>query len=156
AMTDAKLASGDSSPEAVRLESTFAEGRQVDLRASPEIAAGNKIVTFNFAGTSLSHPQRTRFRYKLDGSDRHWSNAVTLRQVTYTNLGPDSYRFHIMASSSDGLWNGPETIIPFTIARAYWQTWWFRGLCIAIVVLGLIILYRLRIYFLTRQLNVRF
>jgi ligand-binding sensor domain-containing protein len=156
AMTDTKVTSGDSAPDAVRLESTFAEGRRVDLRAAPEIAAGNKIVTFNFAGTSLSNPERTRFRYKLDGSDRSWSNATTLREVTYTNLGPGSYHFHITASSGEGLWNGPETIIPFTIARAYWQTWWFRWLCITVLLLGMIFLYRLRIYFLTRQLNVRF
>jgi signal transduction histidine kinase len=156
AMTDTNLPSGDSAPDAVRLESIFAEGKRVDLRAEPEIAAGNKIVTFNFAGTSLSNPERTRFRYKLDGSDRDWSNAVTLRQVTYTNLGPGSYRFHIMASSGEGLWNGPETIISFTIARAYWQTWWFRSMYAAVAVLGVILLYRLRIYFLTRQLNVRF
>jgi ligand-binding sensor domain-containing protein len=156
AMVDPKVTFGDSAPVAVRLESTLAGGKRVDLQAAPEIAAGNKIVTFNFAGTSLSNPERTRFRYKLDGSDRDWSNAVTLRQVTYTNLGPGSYHFHIMASSGEGLWNGPETIIPFTIARAYWQTWWFRGLCITVVLLGMIVLYRLRIYFLTRQLNVRF
>ncbi|HEY2466477.1 MAG TPA: two-component regulator propeller domain-containing protein [Terracidiphilus sp.] len=149
AMTDTNLPSGDSAPDAVRLESIFAEGKRVDLRAEPEIAAGNKIVTFNFAGTSLSNPERTRFRYKLDGSDRDWSNAVTLRQVTYTNLGPGAYRFHIMASSGEGLWNGPETIIPFTIARAYWQTWWFRSMYAAVAVLGVILLYRLRIYFLT-------
>jgi signal transduction histidine kinase/ligand-binding sensor domain-containing protein len=156
AVTDAKPTAADSAPDAVRLESTFAEGRQVDLQASPEIAAGNRIVTFNFAGTSLSNPERTRFRYKLDDSDRHWSNAVTQRQVTYTNLGPGYYRFHIMASNNEGLWNGPETIISFRIARAFWQTWWFQGLYIAVVVLGMIVLYRLRIYFLTRRLNVRF
>ena len=81
---------------------------------------------------------------------------MTQRQVTYTNLGPGYYRFHIMASNNEGLWNGPETIISFRIARAFWQTWWFQGLCIAVVVLGMIALYRLRIYFLTRRLNVRF
>jgi ligand-binding sensor domain-containing protein len=156
AMADPNMTSGDSAPVSVRLESTLAGGRRVDLKASPKIAAGSKSVTFNFASTSLSNPERTRFRYKLDDSDRDWSGVVALRQVTYTNLGPGSYRFHVVASSGEGLWNGPETIIAFTIARAYWQTWWFQGLCIAVVVLGIIVLYRLRVYFLTRQLNVRF
>ena len=156
AMVDPKVTFGDSPSVAVRLESTLAGGKRVDLKASPEIAAGSKSVTFNFAGTSLSTPERTRFRYKLDDSDRDWSGVVTSRQITYTNLGPGSYRFHVVASSGEGLWNGPETIIPFTIARAYWQTWWFQSLCVAIAVLGMIVLYRLRIYFLTRQLNVRF
>jgi ligand-binding sensor domain-containing protein len=156
AIADPKITFGDSPSVAVRLESTLAGGKRVDLKASPKIAAGSKSVTFNYAGTSLSTPERTRFRYKLDGSDHDWSGVVTSRQVTYTNLGPGSYRFHVVASSGEGLWNGPETVIPFTIARAYWQTWWFQSLCVAIAVLGIIVLYRLRIYFLTRQLNVRF
>jgi signal transduction histidine kinase/ligand-binding sensor domain-containing protein len=156
AVADPKLAYGDTAPDAARVESIFAEGKQVDLQASPEIAAGSRIVTFNFTGTNIASPERTRFRYKLDGSDHDWSNVVASRQVTYTNLGPGPYRFHVMASSSEGLWNGPETIIPFTIAKAYWQTWWFQALCVAVAVLGILLLYRLRIYFLTRQLNVRF
>ena len=112
AMADPKITFGDSAPVAVRLESTLAGGKRVDLRAAPDIAAGNKIVTFNFAGTSLSTPERTRFRYKLDGSDRDWSGVVTSRQVTYTNLDPGSYRFHIVASSGEGLWNGPRQLSP--------------------------------------------
>ena len=157
AMADPNVTFGDSAPVAVRLESALTGGRRVNLKASPKIAAGSKSVTFNFAGTNLSTPERTRFRYKLDGSDdRDWSGVVTSRQVTYTNLGPGSYRFHVVASSGEGLWNGPETIIRFTIARAYWQTWWFQGLYVAIAVLAMVVLYRLRIYLLTRQLNVRF
>jgi len=61
-----------------------------------------------------------------------------------------------MASNGDGLWNGSESSIAFTIDPAFWQTWWFRltsGVTMALVILAYT---RLRMHILTQQLNVRF
>jgi signal transduction histidine kinase len=101
-------------------------------------------------------PELVRFRYKLDGSDRGWSDIVASRQVNYSHLEPGFYRFRIVASDREGLWNGPETIIPFVVEPAFWQTWWFRALCLALGAIMIATLYRLRTYQLTRQLNLRF
>ena len=60
------------------------------------------------------------------------------------------------ASSNDGLWNGPETTLAFQIEPALWQTGWFRELSVVASLLVLALLYRLRMYQLTRQLNARF
>ena len=45
--------------------------------------------------------------------------------------GPGPYQFRVTASGTDGLWNGPEAEVDFTIAPALWQTpgsgsrsWW--------------------------------
>jgi signal transduction histidine kinase len=46
--------------------------------------------------------------------------------------------------------------VPFVIDPAFWQTRWFQALCLAACVLVIVALYRLRMYQLTRQLNVRF
>src|SRR5258708_663369 len=74
----------------------------------------------------------------------------------YSHLEPGAYRFRIVASSREGLWNGPETIVPFVIEPAFWQTWWFRAACFVASALAIVALYRLRMYRLKRQLNVRF
>jgi signal transduction histidine kinase len=101
-------------------------------------------------------PELGRFRYKLDNYDQGWSDVVASRQVNYSHLGPGSYRFRIVAASREGLWNGPETTIPFVIEPAFWQTWWFQASCLAMCALLIVALYRLRMYQLTRQLNIRF
>ena len=77
-------------------------------------------------------PGRIRFRYFLEGFDSSWSQPVAAREAVYTNLGPGSYRFRLVASNSEGLWNGPETAIALNVAPAYYQTYWFRLSCIAV------------------------
>jgi signal transduction histidine kinase len=104
----------------------------------------------------LAARERIRFRYKLDGSDRGWSDIVSSRQVVYKNLGPGTYLFRVVASNSIGLWNGPETSVPFVIEPAFWQTWWFRVACLAVCCLMILAIYRLRIHQLTKRLNVGF
>ena len=76
--------------------------------------------------------------------------------VVDTNLSPGSYRFHIVASNSDGDWNGTETVLPFQVEPAVWQTWWFRLTCALALGLTAWLLYRIRMHQKIAQLNVRF
>jgi len=140
----------------VRIESTAVEGSPVDLKDSPTLPAGTKSISFNYAGSDLSVPERVRFRYKLEGSGQDWSSSVTSRQVVYSHLDPGSYRFRVVASNDEGLWNGPEANIPFIIKPAIWQTWWFEIICLMAFFGAIFGLYRLRLYQLTQQLNIRF
>jgi signal transduction histidine kinase len=96
-----------------------------------------------------------RFRYKLDGWDRDWQDAGTRRQAFYTNLAPRKYRFRVAACNNSGVWNEAGTFLDFSIAPAYYQTTWFRVLCVA-AFLGLLwALYQLRLRQLARQFNMR-
>ena len=156
AVTDPRTPASDPAPVKVRVESVSAGGNPIYLKDSSKIAAGTHSITFKYESTNLSAPERVRFRYRLDGSDQGWSDSVAWRQVIYSNLGPGSYRFHVLASNAEGLWNDPETSVLFTIAPSYWQTWWFRALFLSACVLLIFALYRLRMYQLTQSLNARF
>jgi hypothetical protein len=74
-------------------------------------------------------PERVRFRFKLDGSDRDWQDAGTRREVRYTNLGPGRYTFRVTAANNDGVWNETGASMDFTILPALYQTRWFYALC---------------------------
>jgi signal transduction histidine kinase len=128
----------------------------VNLIDSSKIAAGNRSITFNYASNNLSSPERIRFRYRLEGVDQGWSNVVASRQVVYSHLGPGPYRFRVIASDSDGLWNGPELAFPFVIEPEFWQTWWFRASFLSAFLLAIAGVYRLRMYQLTQHLNALF
>jgi PAS domain S-box-containing protein len=105
----------------------------------------------NTVSSILVVPERIRFRYFLEGFDSSWSRPVAAREAVYTNLGPGSYRFRLVASNSEGLWNGAETAIALNVAPAYYQTYWFRLLCIAVFIALLWTLYRWRVYRLKGQ-----
>jgi len=113
-------------------------------------------VTFSYSGVSLAAPDRIRFRYRLDGFDRGWSEPGSTREAVYTNLAPGSYRFRVMASNSEGSWNGTEAAVGVEIEPEVWQTRWFHVTAALALALALAGLYRLRVHRVTRQLSVRF
>jgi PAS domain S-box-containing protein len=123
----------------------------VNLAVSVRIPPSPRRITFDYTGLSLAAPSRIRFRYFLEGFDRGWSKPVTTREAVYTNLGPGSYRFRLVASNSEGLWNGPETVVTLNVAPAYYQTVWFRTLGVFLFLAILAGFYRLRLRHLERQ-----
>jgi signal transduction histidine kinase/ligand-binding sensor domain-containing protein len=143
-------------PVGVRISGITVDGMEQAMHGLLSLPPGPRSITLKYDAAGLSAPQALEFRYKLDGYDQGWSDVATLRQVVYRNLGPGTYRFHVMASSGQGLWNGAEDSYLFTVEAAFWQTWWFRTVCFAAIVFGSLLLYRLHMNRLTRQLNLSF
>jgi ligand-binding sensor domain-containing protein/signal transduction histidine kinase len=155
-VVDPKQVADNSVPAIVHIEQIARDGNPIDLQGSIRIAGGRQRITFSYTGLSLSVPERVRFKYKLDSYDKNWSEPGAAREAVYTNLDPGSYRFHVMASNSAGLWNGAESEIQFEIEPLFWQTSWFRLSSAIAIGLTILFLYRLRLHQLTRQMNVRF
>jgi PAS domain S-box-containing protein len=114
-------------------------------------AKGN--LEFNYTALSLAIPDRVLFRYKLEGIDTDWQSAGTRRQAFYTNLPPGKYSFHVIACNNDGVWNEEGAHLDFSIARAWYQTIWFRLLCVAVFLAFLWGLYQLRVHQLRAEEN---
>src|SRR3981189_2511455 len=115
-----------SAPALPHVESLMADNDPITVCELVRIPSSRKRITFMYSGLSLAVPERVRFRYSLEGFDRGWSEPTAAREAVYTNLGPSSYRFRVIASNTDGVWNSAEAMIRFTIEPVFWQTWWFR------------------------------
>jgi len=113
-------------PALIHIEAVLADGNPLDLRNPVRIPAGEQKTTFRFAGLSLVNPERVRYRYRLDGLDKGWSEPVTLPEASYANLGAGSYKFRVTACNGAGMWNAAEAAVGFGVEPALWQTWWFR------------------------------
>jgi signal transduction histidine kinase/ligand-binding sensor domain-containing protein len=153
---DPVRAMGSSVPALVHIEGISVDGTAINIQGDVRVPAAHQRVTFSYAGLTLSVPERVRFKYKLEGFDRDWSEPTVAREATYTNLSSDSYRFRVIASNSDGLWNSSESAIGFKIDPAFWQTWWFRLSSVLAVGLATLAFFRLRELRLTSQMNMRF
>ena len=142
-------------PALVRVVSVLADGQAVSTQPL-RIPASQRRVTLQFSGVSLPVPERVRYRYRLDGFDKDWSEPSTTREAVYTNLGPGNYSFHVVASNSDGVWNASDVSQSFWIEPAVWQTWWFHlatALCVALTLWSI---YLIRTRQLANQLHLRF
>ena len=143
-------------PALVHIEAISADGRQIDMRSSVRIPAARQRVTFSYAGVSLSAPERVKFRYMLDGFDHSWSEPLATRDAVYGNLSPGSYRFRVIASNANGIWNSEQATIGFEIEPAFWQTWWFRIAVPVTFLLGTLAFFRHRMHQMATQFNLRF
>jgi PAS domain S-box-containing protein len=140
-----------SAPALPHIEAISADNNPVNLAGSVRIPPSPTRITFEYTGLSLAVPGRIRFRYFLENFDKSWSQPVTAREAVYTNLGPGSYRFRLVASNSEGLWNTSESAIAFSVAPAYYQTYRFRLSCVVIFIALLWALYQWRIHRLQSQ-----
>jgi ligand-binding sensor domain-containing protein/signal transduction histidine kinase len=104
----------------VATNKSFADSANL-LRIHP----GKHRVEFRFTGLSFDAPELIRFRYRLEGVDPDWVEAGTRRSAFYNYLPADTYRFHVAACNSDGVWSESESNFHVVIRRHYWQTWWF-------------------------------
>ncbi len=156
-MADGGRVASDVAPALVQVEDIAADGNAVDQSQDRmTIPPRPDRITLGFAGLSLSVPARVRFRYRLDGFDHDWSEPVTERQAVFTNLGPGPYRFRVIASNSEGLWNSAEASVAFTIAPAWFQRYSFWAAVVVLVTAAAWASYRARLRQLARQLDVRF
>jgi signal transduction histidine kinase/ligand-binding sensor domain-containing protein len=108
-----------------------------------------------YTALSLVAPEKVRFKYKLEGHDRDWTDAGTRRQAFYNDLDPHYYRFRVIASNNSGVWNETGDSLEFSIAPAYYQTTWFRLSVVASFLALLAGLYQLRLRYLKHEFNLR-
>ena len=127
-------------------------------RPAPGIALPPKTdkVHFRYTATSLSIPERVRFRYKLEGVDEQWQDAGTRREAFYTRLDPGDYTFRVIASNEDGVWNDRGATLRFRVQPAWYQTNAFRAACAILAFFMVWALYRLRVRQIEAAAAVRF
>ena len=109
----------------------------------------------DYSALSFVNPQKVRFRYKLEQRDEAWQDVGVRRQAFYTNLRPGSYRFRVIASNDDGLWNEEGASFAFTIPPAWYQTTAFGISCLIGLAFLLWLVYYLRMKQASRSLRAR-
>jgi signal transduction histidine kinase len=146
-------------PPPVHIEQFIADRKTYD-----SIADGNGLLRLpplirdlqiDYTALSLVAPEKILFRYKLEGRDRDWQAVTNRRQAFYNDLPPGNYRFRVMASNNNGVWNEIGTYIDFSIAPAYYQTAWFRIVVVILFLLVLGALYQLRLRQVARVVHGR-
>jgi signal transduction histidine kinase/ligand-binding sensor domain-containing protein/ActR/RegA family two-component response regulator len=103
-------------------------------------------VSFEFAALSYRDPARTRYRFRMDGLEKNWTEVDSRhRYVRYTDLPPGDYGFYVQASDDGGSWSGKATALSISIAPPWWATWWFRTIAVLAVAALPLTIYRSRI-----------
>jgi PAS domain S-box-containing protein len=150
-MIDPSHLSGDGTVPPVYVETVVADRKQYKPQESLQLPPLTRDLQIGYTSPSFLIPQKVKFRYRLDGHDRDWQDAGTRREAFYTELGPGKYRFRVIASNNNGVWNEAGAALDFAIAPEYWQTNWFLALCVLALLALVYGAYRFRVRQLRRQ-----
>lgn len=112
-------------PPGVAIGSVSVGDRSFRDPADLVLPPGTRSLDIAYAGLSLAVPQRVQFRYRLEGVDDDWVDPGARRLASYANLGPGNYRFQVIASNNDGVWNRTGATLRFRIEPTFFQSTWF-------------------------------
>ena len=145
------LSTADAIPASLHIETVRVDGAEVRLDQSIQVPPGARKIVLEYVGLNLANPARVRYRYRLVGFDSAWSEVVSNREATFVNLSPHSYRFEVICSNGDGIWNSNGASINISVLPFFYETNWFRFLCLAGILALLWGFYQLRLRQLARQ-----
>jgi hypothetical protein len=137
-MVDPKQVSLQSPPPRVLLEEVLMDGVPQGARGSASLQGGaapsgsrlvvppgNHRLEFHYTGLNLTAPERVQFRCQLEGLDRGWLEAGTLRAAYYNNVPPGEYRFRVVACNHNGIWSEEPAMLQVQVRPFLWQRVWF-------------------------------
>jgi hypothetical protein len=138
-------------PAPVHVESVFVEGHRVEVPGRLNLAPHSSPIQIEYTSPTPTSAHKLRFRYRLSGFDREWTDAGTRREAIYTNLPPGDYRFEVMAVATDGATTTTPTGLDLTVQPAFAQTVPFFMAVMAACGIALWQLWRLRMRYEKRQ-----
>ena len=86
------------------------------------------FLDIRYTAINFDQPEKTRFKFKLEGLNDNWIEVGNRRQALYSKIPPGDYTFKVIASNSDGIWNERGASIGIVVKPPFWQTNWFYGI----------------------------
>ena len=129
----------------VYIENLIADKKNISLDSKINIEPSVNKLEFHYTALSYMAPSKVKFKYKLEGFDNDWVDVGTRRIAYYTNLSPGNYKFRVIASNNDGLWNNKGDVLSFYKVPYFYQTSWFYILACLFLILIVFIIYKIRI-----------
>ncbi|MBO6523751.1 MAG: hypothetical protein JJ971_08005 [Balneolaceae bacterium] len=111
-----------------------------------ELALGDRDIEIQFSVLSFASPEKNTLRFRLFGFDEDWISTSEKRSIRYTNLPPGTYRFKVIGSNNDGVWNQQGAVVSIKIPPYFYEAIWFYGLIVGLFAIQIIL-----IFFITRN-----
>ena len=126
-----------------RWELKSGESKNIIQENNPVFYYDQNHLTFDVSATTMINHHKMTYSYWLEGLDKEWGPKNNISSITYPNLMPGKYVFHIKVYNSDGI--SSETIsYSFTIAPPFWKTKWFYFLVFVTFLFLVVLIINLR------------
>jgi len=128
---------------AVNISDMEMNGKAIEPDSMMEFPHDQNLFSVNYAGIYFRDLHRLQYAYRLEGVDEAWQGPTDMRSITYSSLKPGKYIFSVKAISGNRIESIPPATARFSIASAYWERWWFRGIVgLVLLSIGPLVYYR--------------
>lgn len=93
---------------------------QIDYTKAIELKYDQNVFTISYAAINYANPGSTNYAYYLKGFENKWNYVGGKNSVTYTNLSPGKYVFHIKAINAAGNGNSAERTLEVRVAPPFY------------------------------------
>ncbi len=119
---------------------------------SVDVPAEARDINVEFSSLDYSAPQTLKYQYRLEGYDRDWIETDAQHRVaTYTHLSPGNYTLEVRGTNRLGIWSHDVFRLGVRALPAWWETWWFRVLVAALLILAAYVTHLVRTAVLRRR-----
>lgn len=127
-------------------------------RAGSEVVLppGTNRLEIHFAPVEVSAPEKIRLQYRLDGVDTEWIDAPPDPVAIYSFIPVGTHALRIRAANRNGIWDRQGVVFNVTQQPYFYQTRWFIAAMVGLGILLVVLVYRLRVGQISRQLSARF
>lgn len=138
-------------PPTVIIERLVSSTGDVFSPDSISFRSGTEAFRIDFKALTFVSPEKTRYRYLLEGYDEDWHEVKNERSVLYADVPAGDYTFKVLAANSDGVWSQKGASVSFTISPVFYEQVWFYLLVAGLLFLGYYGATQLRYNYLMRQ-----
>ena len=131
-------------PPPVVIERLLVDGQEAQPGQPASFPPGSGSVELRYTALSLRVPDRVRFRYRLEGLGTDWVDAGSRRAALFPSLPAGRYRFQVIASNDEGVWNQAGAAVAFELRPRFRETPLFAALGAASLALLITGAFRLR------------
>ncbi|MCX2575454.1 hybrid sensor histidine kinase/response regulator transcription factor [Pedobacter sandarakinus] len=96
--------------------------KQIDAVDKISLDYDQNVFTISYAAINYTNPGSTNYKYFLKGFESKWNNVGNKISVTYTNLSPGDYEFHVRAIDGSGRLSSAERTLKITVAPPFYLT----------------------------------
>ncbi|WP_130734111.1 sensor histidine kinase [Flavobacterium sp. J27] len=111
--------------------------------------------TLEFSLLSVTHKDKRnlKYMYQLEGLDENWyTTDFYNNKIKFTKLPAGKYQFKVKLKDDTSVATQME-LFSFEIQTVFWKKWQFVVGVLLFIIIGFVIYYRIRIYYLIRKKN---
>ena len=98
------------------------------------------LLEIEFGATNFGYSEPATYAYRMPELVDDWIDLGSKRQVLFSDLPSGDHRLEVRAKYPNGSWSDRILKMEISVSTPYWQTWWFRLLCI---LLAFLLIYQL-------------